>query len=389
MRVLFVSQMFPRPERPLSGTFIVEQARALRESGVDVAVLCPVALRPPRWRRAVEGWNEVEDVPAYYLPYTHVPLRVSTSLEARSLGSRIMGFVRSRRETDPFAILHAHQVFPTGCSTARVGAALGIPVVCTAHGSDLHKHPKANRGIARLTREALRITDLTVTVSRDLARRAAELEPAVKRLEVVYSGVDLRRFTAGSGKETARRALGLPIGGTGFCFVGRLVAEKGLRELLTAFQRLVESGQDVWLIVVGDGPSARLAGSVNGPVRNRLILAGPVPHARVSDYLRAADVFVLPSYGEGVPVSMLEAMASGLPSIVTSVGGIEEVLTDGRTGLVVQPRDIEGLRRAMEVLAGDPDLRETMGSSAQQVIAERHTWSQSAKRLAELYKSLV
>jgi glycosyltransferase involved in cell wall biosynthesis len=116
---------------------------------------------------------------------------------------------------------------------------------------------------------------------------------------------------------------------------------------------------------------------------------GPVPHSEVSEYLQACDVFVLPSYAEGVPVAMLEAMASGLPVVATSVGGIPEVVKDGEAGYLIPPRDTEGLLAAMEALAEDENVRRRMGRTGARVITERFHWHHGSRILIEKYQGLV
>ena len=352
-----MSQMFPRPDEPLSGVFVLEQVKSLARLGVDIGVLSPTAQGlVPRFRvGSLIRQSLADGLHVTYVPYTHVPHRISTRLEIRSLVSRILPVVRAEHSRAPIRVLHAHQLFPIGYATVIAGRRLGIPVVCTAHGSDVHTNPHRNRGIARYTRATLRMVDRTVAVSTDLSTRIARLEPRAAPVEVIYNGIDPQRFSIGEEQTTLRRSLGLPEHGVGICFVGRLVAAKGIRELESAFQTVRKMDSTVWMVIVGDGPMRDgLASRVS---RDRVILTGPVPHERVADYLNASDVFTLPSHGEGVPVAMLEAMACGLPIVATAVGGIPEAVTDGVTGFLVRPRDRDSLTDRLGSLVKDAELR--------------------------------
>ena len=392
MRVLAVSKMFPRPDKLLSGVFVLEQAKSLAEYGVDVSVLCPTARRllSGSGMGADESGNDVchsrvDDVPVTYVPYAHVPLRVSTRFEVWSLVSRILPVVRSEHARAHIRVLHAHQLFPTGYATAVVGSRLGIPTVCTAHGSDVHTHPSRNRGIARYTRATLRMVARTVSVSEDLARRIALLEPRAERAEVIYNGIDPERFAIVGEQTKLRRRLGLPESGVGICFVGRLTAAKGILELIAAFRAVQNTDPAAWLVVLGDGPLRDKLASWVPALQGRLILAGPVPHERVAEYLNAANVFVLPSHGEGVPVAMLEAMACGLPVVATAVGGIPEVLTDGVMGFLVRPQDLDALTERIGRLLTDAGLRRELGRAARKRIDDGFYWRHGSAKLIRLY----
>ena len=324
-----------------------------------------------------------------YMDYVHVPLRLSTRFEAWSLVGQLLDAVRCEHQRAPIDVLHAHQLFPAGYAAAVVGSRLGIPVVCTAHGSDVHTHPDRNRGIARYTRAALRSVDRVVAVSADLARRIALLEPRSAPVDVIYNGIDPDRFGTVDDRVALRHRLGLPIGGTGICTVSRLADAKGIPELVNAFRTVLKANRDTWLVVVGDGPLRSRLRSWARELDGHLVVAGPIAHAQVPEYLNAADVFALPSHQEGVPVAMLEAMACGLPVVATAVGGIPEVITNGSTGFLIRPRDECELAECLERLVRDAGLRRRTGAAAQEVIRDGFQWHQGSVKLASLYADLV
>ncbi len=396
MRLILVSQMFPRPEKTLSGVFVLEQAKSLQGQGLAVEVVSPrprrILSRPStgfrRLNRATRSGN-VEGVPVVYMSYLHVPLGLSTRFEVWSLAGRLFDLIRREHERARVDILHAHQLFPAGYAAAVVGRRMGIPVVCTAHGSDVHTHPHRNRGIARYTRAALRSADRVVAVSADLSRRISALEPQTVPVDVIYNGVDLNRFAPADDRAELRHRLGLPVNGVGICTVSRLVDAKGIPELVSSFRTVLKANADAWLVIVGGGPLESQVRSWARELGGRLVAAGPVAHARVPEYLKAADVFALPSHREGVPVALLEAMACGLPVVATAVGGIPEVVTDGLTGLLGHPHDEENLTQNLIRLVGDADLRRTMGAASQDLIRSSFQWDHGSAKLARLYADLV
>jgi glycosyltransferase involved in cell wall biosynthesis len=164
---------------------------------------------------------------------------------------------------------------------------------------------------------------------------------------LVHMGADLDRFPA-----VAREH---PAGSLRVLFVGRLVPEKGVADLIDAARSL----RDVDLVIAGAGPLRdRLERRAAGTAR----FVGGLAQSELVRWYDWADVLCLPSYHEGLPVVLMEALATGLPVVTTAVAGIPELVTDDETGLVVEPGDIEGIAAALEKLR-DPTLRERLGAA--------------------------
>lgn len=179
----------------------------------------------------------------------------------------------------------------------------------------------------------------------------------------VPTGIDLARY-APRDRAAARRELGLPEAGHVTGIAATLRSWKGHRYLLEAWAGL-SRGADDRLLVVGDGPGRenlkRQAAELG--ITDAVVMPGN--QADVAPWLAAMDVFVLPSYAnEGVPQAIMQAMAMGLPVLSTPVGSIPEIVTDGETGLLVPPRDVDALRAGLRRLAEDPALRTRLGSAA-------------------------
>jgi glycosyltransferase involved in cell wall biosynthesis len=186
--------------------------------------------------------------------------------------------------------------------------------------------------------------------------------------------VDRDLFRPGD-RRVARRALDLPEQGGIITFVGSLDKRKGLYELLSAFEQM--DGAPT-LVLVGDGPARRAAEQAAARLEGRIVVAGARPLAEVARYLTAADVLTLPSYAEGTPNVVLEALASARPIVATPVGGIPDVVDHGRTGLLVPVRDVPALAAALaEALARPWDARAFAAATPP-------SWDESAARLHQL-----
>ena len=212
----------------------------------------------------------------------------------------------------------------------------------TLHGDDVNTYPSVNRLAQRRFVGTVRGAGRVLAVSGALADRAEQI--AGRRPEVLPIGIDLRLFGASPGREPVRTSLGIPDDKRVVLFVGYLDVRKGVRELLHALRTLRE--ENVIGVFVGDGP---LRGEVQACPG--AIWEGSQPNHDLVKYYSMADVFVLPSYSEGLPTVLVEAGAAGLPVIATGVGGIPELLGDAR-GLIIPSRNA-----ARSQLASAPSWR--------------------------------
>jgi len=187
-----------------------------------------------------------------------------------------------------------------------------------------------------------------------------EVQVPAERVQSVPTGIDLTRFCPAD-RAAKRAELGLPADAFIVGIVATLRSWKGHRYLLEAVQPL----NDIHLVIAGDGPQrAALEAQVESlGMKDRVRFAGNQKH--VPPWLQSFDMFVLPSYAnEGVPQALMQAMACGLPVISTPVGSIDEIVTDGETGLMVVPQDVITLRAAIERLKSDAALRAQLGAAA-------------------------
>jgi glycosyltransferase involved in cell wall biosynthesis len=192
--------------------------------------------------------------------------------------------------------------------------------------------------------------------------------------------VDTGRFTPPDPHERKqlRAKLGLLQDGLLVIFTGRLVSYKGVAVLVRAFQKVCEGRPDARLVMVGAGgvDIFNCEKEIRDYVRakglsDKVLFTGAVRN--VDEYLKASDVFAFPTQSEGLPISLLEAMACGLPIVTTWTDGIKNVLVPERNGLVVQAGDENQLRDALERLLRDETLRETLGRAARTTIQDRFT----------------
>jgi len=275
----------------------------------------------------------------------------------RWLALRMAGLFRTLRPD----IVHTRN---WTCIDAIIGARLaGVPVVIHGeHGRDAADPDGRNLRRRQVRRLLFPFVTECVTVSGDLGRWLVEqVRVPARKVRTIYNGVDTARFAPGD-RAAARLALGIPADAAVAGTVGRLDPVKDHAGLIHAFTRTRRAGTRA-LVIAGDGPVRRdlerLIGELG--VGDRVRLLGE--REDVPSILQALDVFVLPSLGEGMSNAILEAMATGLPVIATRVGGNVELVRDGITGRLIEPRRPDVLAEALDAYLGQPALARAHGAA--------------------------
>lgn len=283
----------------------------------------------------------------------------------------------------------AHFTLPGGEVARRWAGRFGVPYAVVLHGADVPDSQKRRFGavyplIKPLVRRVWRQAARVIAVSDTLQALALRTWPE-GRIDVVPNGVDVDRFQPLCRDETAPKEEGIAL-----LVVARLIEIKGIQHLLTALSLLPEEmRRKIHLRLCGTGPYEaelrRRAEQVG--MTAQVEFSGLVSYEEIPARLHEADLFVLPSLQEGLPLSLLEAMASGLPVVATTVGGIPGMVKDGENGLLVPAADPTALRDALVRLLTNPVLRRSLGASARRT-AEAWSWSAVWERYEALLSPL-
>jgi glycosyltransferase involved in cell wall biosynthesis len=270
---------------------------------------------------------------------------------------------------------------------SRLAAALmQVPIVI----DHWHGFTRFNQKRRFICRFLSRFTDLSLAVSREVKDYlVSEIGLNPVKVRVVENGVDIAAIDAARPRAEMRQELGLPEGAAVIGLVGRLDHwGKGHRELFAAMGNLKDR-YPVHALIVGGG---RRESEVE-QLSDGLDLTGKVhflgQRRDVPDLLHAMDIFVLPSYSEGISLALLEAMAAGLPVVASAVGGNPEVVTDGETGLLIPPRDAEALAGAMERLLADPAWAKAMGENARRHVETNYSLERLGREIRAIYEELL
>jgi glycosyltransferase involved in cell wall biosynthesis len=391
----------------VSHTFILREVAAVRELGIEIRtfsvrksterdILGPQAEKEVLTTRSLLPLQRV----AFFVAVLHMclihPLRSSRvfakaifgpDLSAASRWRRLLYFgeavlLASWLVRGDFDHLHCH-FGNSGSTTGMFAAELaGIPFSFTCHGSEL------NQPIRFSLAEKVGQAAFVVCVSKFGKARLMYLSPPEhwEKLHVVHCGLLAPNKVASDSpqpvpQETLQK---------GILCVGRLAPEKGHLVLLDALALLAQQGLPYHCTIVGDGPlrAAIEAKAQTLRLTNFLTFTGSVDPARVAALCSIADVVVLASFTEGIPVVLMEAMAQGKPVVATRVGGVPELVENGITGLVVAPGDAQELADALYRILNDSKLAREMGTRGCSVVTKDFNLAVSASRLKSLFQAV-
>jgi glycosyltransferase involved in cell wall biosynthesis len=299
-------------------------------------------------------------------------------------GALRLADVLRRRRID---VLHSH-LFYSSLFASPVGRACGVPLIVeTPHVRELWRRGRLKRSYV-VDRLAARFVDRFIAVSKANARYLVEEKglPAGK-VVVVENGCDLRRFADSGAASTVRQELGLRGQDRVLLVVGRLEPQKGHRVLLDALPAVRAEFGSAIVVCVGEGGerAALEAQAVRLGVEGAVRFAGF--RSDVQRWLAAADVVVLPSFYEGLPLAAIEALAASRPVVATAVDGTPEVIVDGQTGLTVPPGDAKGLAAAIARLLREPLLAHRLGQAGRRRVEERFDETRQVRMTEQLYSS--
>jgi len=391
MKILQACIRYP-PAPGGAETHVASVSTELARRGYDVHVFCSDLLRETPFRRL--------DGP--YVSVGGIPVRrfrgYSFGGEAHYVFMPRMFPAMLKANVD---IVHAHSYgyFQVNCAAA-VNRLREMPFVLTPHF-----HPEwsmwggdKRRGLRRmydrfLARPVLESADIIIGVSRHEMEQLSVHRFDRRKIRIIPNGIDFSRFEERPKGERFREHYGIPGSARVILYTGRLAVNKGLHYLVEAAPVIVREFPDTIFVLAGDdqgmGDKLERLAREKG-VAEKVIFTGHIhDDALFTDAYGACDVFVLPSEYEAFGIVLLEAMACGKPCVGTRVGGVPEVIEDGRTGLVVEYADTGKLAEAIIRLLGNEEERREFGERGRLRVRERFTWEKVVDRIERVYMEVA
>ena len=337
MKVLLISNMYPRGGN-FSGIFIKRQIESIEKLGVQV-------IKVVKRRKNPSG----------YFPFIFHSIYKLLFYE--------------------YDIVHAHYVPHSALVPAMMKRIKKKPLIVTFHGTDARIFPWKNRINRMLTMFVVNRSERVIAVSEEMKSVLKQLGCPDHKIAVMSVGVDTRVFHPRD-KKGARELLELAVDKQIVLYVGRLHNMKGVKLIYECARHMPKT----LFMMVGDG-------AVKTDAKN-CIFIGVSKHEEIPLWMSAADILVLPSYSEGLPTVVMEALSCGTPAIVTDVGGCPEVVKDGETGFVVPVGDVDALVERITYLLNNKEMIERMGRIGRVDMIKRHDRVMLAHRLKVVYEQL-
>ena len=395
LKVLILTSSYPRNHSDNSSVFLRYLATSLVQQQVDVHVLAPdhplvdnieldtgvknhsFQYLPKNWQRLAYGSGILPNLKKNKLLYLQVPFFLTAMFIS-------LFFLCRKIKPD---VIHAHWIIPQGFIAIIVGKLLKIPVIATAHGGD---------AFSLKTSLLSRLKGLTLkhchawTSNTSATANAFGQSSHIPKPVIIPMGVDIEHFQSGNPDKLLEQENKKII-----LFVGRLVEKKGVKYLIKAFSKLpLETQNTSVLWIIGDGDErmeleqqAKQLGITN------IKFWGQIQNKQLPDYYAAASIFVAPSVidskgdTEGQGVILLEAMASKTPIIATTVGGIPEVITHGKTGVLVPPNDSSELSTAIESILNDNDTANKYIENALIKVNKDYSWKNITQKFISVFET--
>lgn len=383
LRIALVTPMLPVQHDQTRGRYIYETARSLTKfAQVKVffqSLRYPMLLgfKPRSYLYGDVGDSYALpgiDVEAFeYRGFPVISRALNGLVSSRALAPRVAKFA-------PDLVL-AYWVYPDGYAALRVARDMGVPCVIGALGSDIHVRSGLN---AILTRRTIQQVDALLTVSEAMRGTAIKkFGAAAQRVHTIVNGFNTTVFGLGD-QSSARELLGLGKDDRVVVYVGRFVEAKGLRELIEAARGLAALDGRFKLVLIGDGVMKdQLHQLIHATgLADRVLLPGGMPPKQVARWITASDVLTLPSWSEGYPNVVVEALACGRPVVATDVGGTREIVT-AANGILISPKNVVELTSALARALNRPWDHASIAASM------RRSWDDVARETLSVCAKLV
>ncbi|MDR7078854.1 glycosyltransferase involved in cell wall biosynthesis [Neobacillus niacini] len=311
--VLIISNMFPSKKGPTFGIFVKNQAKQLELAGMSVDIL---AIKDP----SMDKINVLKKYITWFLYFCFNLLTKGWKYD----------------------IVHVHYIFPTGILGLFYKKLFNIPLVVTAHGGDIDKMAKKNKFFKKCTEVILKEADYVICVGDQLYSNViTEYNIPSNKITVLNMGVDTKIFCP-KNKNELRNNFGIPASTKVILFVGNIIKQKGVKELVTAYKNININISNTQLVIIGAKKDPSFFKDLELFIKDNKLkdisILEPKTQKEISEWMGISNVFVLPSHIEGLGLVALEAMACKVPVVASRVGGLQYLLADG-VGFLVPPKN--------------------------------------------------
>jgi len=393
MKVLEISHLYPVSYDPLLGIAMHKQIKTLKEKECEVLVVCPISWVPfpinyisNKWRfySKEPNYRIVEGVEVFYPRYLVFPKAYFLASSGIRMYYGIKKLVEKLWHRFPFDIIHAHMALPDGYAGMLLSKEYKKPLVVTFQATDLDITVNRNDKCLQSLENIFFAADKVISPSPRLSRQFSERFKIVP--DVIGYGVEPRDiFLRDSNLNTEYKNYRILLSAS------RLITTKGIDLNLYALKKIITKYDNVLYLIIGDGPACQDLRNLtyNLGLNKYVKFIGQLPHKKVMEYMSICEIFTMPSWQETFGLVYVEAMAHGKPIIGCQGQGIDGIVTDGKMGLLVKPKEVDSLVKALDFFLSHPSEAQDIGRRARDLVLKNYTWERSAEKLVEVYRDIL
>lgn len=392
MKILEISHLYPVYYDPFLGMAIHKQVKHIKKLGCEVKVICPTSWTPfpvkylnKKWKNYsdIPIYNVIDDVEVYYPRFIDFPKKYFLSSSGVRMYYGIKSVLKKISEFFPFDLVHAHTALGDGYAGMLIAKEFKKPLVVTIRGTDidinLSHNKKCYSSLLKVINNATKIISPSFQLSEKFNRYFK------KRKTTICNGIETDEIYTNNKKPKKYQNYKILLS------VSRLISTKGIDFNLYALKELVTRFNNIIYLIIGEGPFKQYLNklAIDLGVEKYVIFLGQLPHKKVLEYMSICDIFVMPSWQETFGLVYLEAMAHGKPIIGCKSQGIDGVVKDGETGLLVKQKDIKGVIRSVGYLLNHDEEAKLIGKKARKLVLKNYTWEKNAEKTINIYKEAI
>jgi len=393
MKVLEISHLYPVPYDTLLGIAMQKQIKSLKNKGCEVLVISPTPWAPFPVKYVSHKWKLyskvsihkiIDDIEVFYPRYLTFPKAYFLASSGTRMYYGIKKLVEKLWPIFPFDIIHAHMALPDGYAGMLLSRDYNKPLVVTFQATDLDITANQNDKCLQSLQKIFLVADKVISPSPRLSKQFS------KRFKIppdtVGYGINPEDIFYGNSNLSAKyknyRLL---------LSVSRLVTTKGIDLNLYALKKIIAKYGNLLYLIIGDGPARQDLRNLtyNLGLDKYVKFIGQLPHKKVMEYMSICEIFTMPSWQETFGLVYIEAMAHGKPIIGSQGQGVDGIVKDGKTGLLVKPKDIDSLVKALDFLLSHPSKAQVIGKRARDLALKNYIWERSAEKLVEIYRDIL
>jgi len=393
MKVLEISHLYPVPYDPLFGIAMHKQIKTLKNKRCEVLVISPIPWTPfpikymsNKWRlySKISTYKIIEDIEIFYPRYLVFPKAYFLASSGTRMYYGIKKLVKKLWPIFPFDIIHAHMALPDGYAAMLLSRDYNKPLVVTFQATDLDITANRNDKCLQSLQKVFFAADKVISPSPRLSRQFSERFKMP--LDTVGYGINPEDVFYGNSNLSAKyKNYHLLLS------VSRLISTKGIDLNLHALKKIIAKYDNLLYLIIGDGPARQeLECLVNDlGLKGHVKFIGQQPYNRVMEYMSICEIFTMPSWQETFGLVYVEAMAHGKPTIGCKRQGVDGIVTDGKTGLLVKPKNVDSLVETLDFLLSHPSEAQDIGKRARDLVLKNYTWEKNAEKTIEIYNQAL